>query len=198
MKHHIIYVPGLGDHRTWAQRLAPKYWEVFGITGHVFVMNWRDKEAFAPKLERLLRMIDELSTNGDKVSLVGTSAGASAVLNAYTARLDKVAGVVCICGKINNPSVHSPRYIENPAFKESLMELQRILPKLGPKARARIMSIRPLVDESVPPADTIIPGARALVIPTIGHAFSIATALIFAAYTMVKFLKKQATSNTRG
>jgi len=193
MTHHVIYVPGLGDHRTRAQRLAPKYWQIFGVKGHVFVMHWRDKEAFAPKLTRLLAMIDGLTKDGDQVSLVGTSAGASAVLVAYAARLDKVTGVVCICGKINHPETISPsRFIENPAFKESLAELQKVLPKLGLKERERIMSIHPISDNLVPPADTIIPGAREGVVPTFGHSFSIGLTLVFAAPSMMSFLKKQA------
>ncbi len=192
MTHHVIYVPGLGDHRTKAQLLAPKYWQVFGVTGHCYVMHWRDKEAFAPKLERLLKMIDQLAANGDKVSLVGTSAGASAVLVAFAARLDKVSGVVCICGKINHPeTIHPGRFVQNPAFKESLAKLQEVLPKLDGTARSRIMSIHPLADESVPPADTIIQGAHEKLVPTVGHAISIGVTLIFAAFSMMRFLKHQ-------
>ncbi len=193
MTHHVIYVPGLGDHRTRAQRLAPKYWEVFGVKGHCYVMHWRDKEAFAPKLARLLQLIDELAKGGDKVSLVGTSAGASAVLVAYAARQDKIAGVICICGKINHPETIRPeRFVENPAFKESLAQLQTILPTLDSAARDRILSIHPLRDDSVPPADTIIPGAHEKLIPTVGHAFSIGMTLIFGAAMMMGFFRKQA------
>ncbi len=193
MKHHVIYVPGLGDHRAKAQRLVTGYWRIYGVEGRMFVMNWRDKEPFAPKLNRLLRLVDELAEDGGKVSLVGTSAGASAALNAYAARLDKIAGIVCICGKINHPETIRPKFfIENPAFKESLAELQRTLPKLGPSARARVMSIRPLRDGSVPPADTVIPGAQGAVIPTVGHAFSIGMTLVFGAYNMMRFLRRQA------
>ena len=193
MTHHAIYVPGLGDHRTRAQRLAPKYWEVFGVKGQCYVMNWRDKEALAPKLTRLLQLIDELAKGGNKVSLVGTSAGASAVLVAYAARQDKISGVICICGKINHPETVKPsRFVQNPAFKESLAELQQILPKLGPRARDRIMSIHPLYDGIVPSADTIVPGAQERLIPTVGHAFSIGMTLIFGAALMMGFLKKQA------
>lgn len=192
MKHHVIYVPGLGDHRARAQHLVAGYWRLYGVVGHIHTMNWCGKEAFPPKLDRLLKQIDELTRNGDKVSLVGTSAGASAVLNAFAARLDKVSGVACICGKINNPPANSPYYVDNPAFKESLHELQRILPKLGSEDRARVMSIRPLYDGLVPPADTIIPGAQNRIIPTAGHSLSIAAALVFGSPIMIGFLKKQA------
>jgi hypothetical protein len=193
MTHHVIYVPGLGDHRTRVQLLAPKYWQIFGITGQVFVMNWNDKESFAPKLERLLAMTDRLTAEGNKVSMVGVSAGASAVLVAYAARLDKIAGVVCICGKINHPETVEPeRFAENPAFKGSLAELQRILPKLGLEHRAHIMSLRPLLDGTVPVADTFIPGARNRLIMAAGHAFSIVVALLFVAPVFIAFLKRQA------
>jgi len=191
MRTHVIYVPGLGDYRTRLQRLAPRYWGLFGVVGRFYLMRWNDKEAFAPKLARLLDLIDKLGADGSRVCLVGTSAGASAVLVAYAARLDKVAGVVCICGKINHPETIRPaRFVENPAFKEYLAELQKILPKLGPEARSRIMSIHPMSDMIVPPADTVIPGAHERSVPTAGHAFSIAVTLVFYAYPMMRFLKR--------
>ena len=191
MTHHLIYVPGLGDHRSRGQQLVVRLWELFGIKSHCYVMRWSDKEPFAPKLERLLSLIDELFEDGDKVSLVGTSAGASAVLVAFAARMDKITGVVCICGKVNHPETISPsRFLVNPAFKESLAALQQALPKLGPQVRSRIMSIHPLMDGSVPPADTIIPGAREKLMPTIGHSFSIFIALTFGAYGIMNFLRR--------
>lgn len=191
MKHHVIYIPGLGDYKPRGQQLVPKYWRLFGVNGHYFAMHWNDKEPFTPKLARLLAVIDALSKNGDRVSLVGTSAGASAVLLAYAARPKKIAGVVCICGKINNPSARDPRYAGNPALKEFLFKLQDALPKLTPDMRKRIMSIRPLSDKEVPPADTIIPGAKGQVIPVSGHVVSIGVALVFYSGVVVGFLKRQ-------
>lgn len=193
MAHHVIYVLGLGDHRTRGQRLAPKYWQLFGVQGHTFVMKWGDKELFAPKLERLLALIDRLAADGSRVSLVGASAGASAVLVAFAARPDKVASVVCICGKINHPETVSPhRYTENPAFKESLAELQRVLPRLSNRQRSRILSLRPFYDDVVPVADMYIPGAHMRRIPAAGHVVSIVVALIFSAPFFIRFLKRQA------
>jgi pimeloyl-ACP methyl ester carboxylesterase len=178
------------------QQAVVKWWSVLGVEGYYVPMYWADKEGFAPKLARLLAKIDELAQNGDKVSLVGTSAGASAVLVAFAARIDKVSGVVCICGKINHPETIKPeRFVENPAFRESLAELQKALPKLGPEARPRILSIHPLYDSVVPVADTKIPGAHEHVVPACGHAFTIATTLLFGAFGMIYFLKKQMTKS---
>lgn len=188
---HIIYVPGLGDSKPHAQQFIPGYWGLFGVTGYYLPIRW-SSGAFAPKLERLIGKIDELAAKGDRVSLVGTSAGASAVLVAYAARPDKVAGVVCICGKINHPETVEPwRFAENPAFKESLAQLQQVLPALDRAARARIMSIHPWYDDLVPVADTRIPGATEKTIPAIGHVFGIFVALVFCTPIIIKFLKRQ-------
>jgi len=191
MKHHVIYVPGLGDHKPRGQQLVPKYWRLFGVYGHYFAMRWNSKEPFAPKLARLLALVDDLSKNGDRVSLVGTSAGASVALLVYATRPNKVNGVVCISGKINNPSATHPRYRENPALKESLFKLQDALPGLTPSMRKRIMSFHPFQDQEVPPADTIIPGAQERLIPISGHVASIGVALVFYTPALIRFLKRQ-------
>lgn len=193
MTHHVLYVPGLGDHKSQGQQTVVRWWRVFGVQGHLVPMHWLGQERFVPKLRRLLAEIDRLAVDGNEVSLVGTSAGASAVLVAFAQRQEKIAGVVCICGKINHPeTIHPERFAQNPGFRDSLAELQTMLPKLGPEARRRIMSVHPLVDGSVPPADTIIPGAREKLIPTFGHAFSIAMTLVFGAYGLIRFLKSKA------
>jgi pimeloyl-ACP methyl ester carboxylesterase len=193
MKHHVIYVPGLGDHRSRGQQMVVRWWRVFGVRSYCYVMNWGDKKPLRPKMEGLLRLVDELAQNGDKVSLIGTSAGASAVLIAYAQRPNKISGVVCICGKISHPeTIHPLRYKFNPAFKESMSQLQDVLPKLDTQARARILSIHPLADESVPPVDTLLPGAQEKLVPTFGHAFSIGFTLVVKPRMMINFLKKQA------
>ena len=99
MAHQVIYVTGLGDDRSYGQITILKSWRLWGLKPHYFPFKWADKEPFEPKFQRLLAKIDDLSTDGNYVSLVGVSAGASAVLNAYAERKN-LTGVVCICGKI--------------------------------------------------------------------------------------------------
>ena len=194
MQHHVIYVPGLGDHKTQGQRFVPRFWEIFGVKkGHYIPMHWNDKRPFVPKLQRLLDKVDELSADGSHVSLVGTSAGASVVLVALAQRPNKVTGVVCICGKVNHPeTVGHDRYAENPAFEESMSMLQEALPEIRAKYANRILSIHPLYDGTVPVRDTIIPGAREKTVWFVGHAVSIFMMLVFGSGMILRFLKKQA------
>lgn len=111
MAHHIIYVPGLGDYKTYGQNIAIQIWRLFGFRPHYFPLFWQDVAGFKHKLDRLEKFIAGLQKSGDIVSLVGTSAGASAVLNAYVNNM-QVAGVVYICGKINHPENVSPLVFE--------------------------------------------------------------------------------------
>jgi dienelactone hydrolase len=192
MTHHVLYVPGLGDHNSHGQETVPQRWGKYGVAGHYAPMLWNDKQPFAPKLQRLVDKIDELSADGSAVSLVGASAGASAVLLALAARPNKVVGVVCICGKVNHPeTIGRNRYIENPAFETAMIDLQKALPEITAKYASRIMSIHPLYDGTVAVRDTIIPGAREKTILGIGHALSIFGALVFRSGMIIRFLKDQ-------
>lgn len=189
MRHHVIYVPGLGDSRTYGQDKAIKNWQKYGLTAHFFPMGWADKEKFGPKLERLLGKIDELTKQGHRVSLVGVSAGASAVLNAYARRSD-VHGVVLIGGKVQNPrSIGRLIFDVNPAFKESVFMAEKSLKSLGPDKISRIMSIHPLIDGRVPVADTRIPGSVEKTVPVIGHVTGILYTIVFRGRLIANFLK---------
>lgn len=182
-------MPGLGDSRSYGQNIALQAWRLFGLKPHYFPLGWADKEDFSPKLTRLLDKIDRLSRIDNKVSLVGVSAGASAVLAAMAARKN-IAGVVCVVGKIHNPQTVSDYiYRSNPAFKQSMNGLKDDLKKLDDKDRNKIVSIHPLKDKTVPIEDTIIRGAREKTIPVRGHVFSIFYILVLAIPTMTKILR---------
>jgi pimeloyl-ACP methyl ester carboxylesterase len=168
---NIIYIPGLGDKTAYGQQLITHTWRLYGVRARCERMLWAKDVQFAPKLQRLLDRIDELHQQGKEVALVGSSAGASAALVAFAQRQDVIKGVVCLCGKINNPDTIGPAvYAENPAFQLSMREVQKALPLLNDEARQRIMSIHPKQDNTVPIADTIIPGAIEAIIPTAGHS----------------------------
>lgn len=191
VQHHAIYIPGLGDSRSYSQDNAIKKWAKRGVVGHYFPVGWADKEDWAPKLARLLTKIDKLSAHGHIVSLVGASAGASAVLNAYAHR-PAVNAVVCIAGKINNPQSISKRiYQINPAFKQSVYGVFGSLSGLNNTQKTKIMSIHPLFDGTVPVKDTLIDGAVEKSIPVIGHRLGIFYTITLGSSTITNFIKSQ-------
>lgn len=190
MTNHVIYVPGLGDQHPQIQLKLLKIWRWLGLNVHFQNIGWADGEAFEPKLERILESIDEINDKDTKISLVGVSAGASAALNAYSLRKDKITRVVFICGKLLHPETVNPRYfIENPAFRDSLYLAQENIKKLNQKDKSKMLTAHPLYDNLVPVGHTKIPGIRKKLILAVGHILSIFVALVFYAPGFAKFIK---------
>ena len=100
--HHIIYIPGLNDqlavHKI-ATKLLPTFWRWRGFYGHLISPSWEVGE-FYPKLQAVTDKIDELTSHGHLVSLVGQSAGSSLALNAFAARREFVTGLVILTGRL--------------------------------------------------------------------------------------------------
>lgn len=192
-KLHVIYIPGLGDRKPDRQRMAINLWRFYGVEAELFHMNWGDKKPWEPKLKKLLKRIDKLDREGKTVALVGVSAGATAVINAFAARQDKVVGVVCISGKIHRPENIQARYRRtNPSFITSAYACPRSLAAIGKANRKRLLSIYALFDEVVTTRDSRVAGARNRLSPTIGHAITIGFQLILGAPFFLGFLKRQA------
>jgi pimeloyl-ACP methyl ester carboxylesterase len=156
-------------------------------------MVWNDDEEFELKLTRLTDTIDRLYEKGHKISLVGASAGAGAVINAFAARKDKVSGVVLIAGWVNFPESIGAGYRRtNPAFVESSYRVQKSLDTLDFDVdRTRIQSRYAVFDESVSRRHSETIGAHNKTVPSLGHAITIATQLLFGAPFWIRFLEKQ-------
>ncbi len=189
-KLHIIYIPGLGDDNVAGQRRAVKLWRLYGVQAEMYQMLWADGVAWEYKFNALLHRIDELHDKGLNVCLVGVSAGASAVINAYAAREQSIAGVVLIAGKVNHAeTVGSGVRSSNPSFWSSIQACEQSLALLGPDARVRLQSRFAIKDSVVSEADSRVPGAYNRRVFSIGHVSTIAAQITLGAPSIVRFLK---------
>ncbi len=189
-KLHCIYIPGLGDNRVRGQQAAVNTWRLWGVSAEVVRMCWADGEPWEAKQVRLLRRIDELLAEGSPVALVGASAGASAVINAYAARKDKLVGCVLIAGKVNRPAaIGSYYYRHAPAFIDSVRQCQTSLRQFDSGHRRRILSRYARTDPVVAQADSVIEGAYNQCVAVSGHAYMIGSQIVFGARTFTRFLK---------
>jgi pimeloyl-ACP methyl ester carboxylesterase len=190
-KHHIIYLPGIGDHKPYFQPQILNFWKIFGVTPHYHPVIWRGDEDFGIKLERITKLIDELFAKGYLVSLVGVSAGATAAFNAYMQRPEIVNKVVYICGKLRRPETVGQYYYKtNPAFIQSLKKVQPQISKLSAKDSSKMLSLRPFFDQTVPIADMTLPKVKNLQMLSFYHIPSIFIGLIFYAPVICLFFKK--------
>lgn len=191
-QHHVIYIPGIQDDAYHAQSLAVSFWRLYGVRGHCHPIPWTGEEAYAPKFQRLLAQIDKYIERGHKVSLVGASAGVSAILNAYVERPNDITGLVYICAKINAPETVSPKtYAANPAFKTALYDLQTNLHKLSAADKAKMLSLYSSNDQTVSYQATVIPGVTEKLLPPLRHGYAIMYSLTLGAPGFIRFLKRQ-------
>lgn len=192
-KHYVIIVPGLGD-ETQKIKWVTNHWRKYGLEPILRNFRWKSGEKhFKPKLKRLISHIDDLLEGENKVSLVGASAGGSAVLNAFAHRRNKISKVITVCarlkrGKERGLRSYERRTKESPPFGESILMLEKLEPKLTMADRKKIMTIRAIFDELVPDDTAQVRGATNNQIKSIEHMFSIWMALGFYKPT-IKFLK---------
>lgn len=188
-KLKIIYIAGIGKGHKMGQQAAVKLWRFYGVSPIFYDMHW-EKGEWDEKLQQLLKLIDE--TDGP-VALVGVSAGASAAINAYAARKDKVSGVVLIAGWVNRPEDVGAYYYEhNPAFVDSAKLAPESLAKLDSNARKRILSRYALKDEMVSSPHSFVEGAHNQRVMSAGHFITITTQILLGAPGFLRFLKRQA------
>lgn len=191
--HQVIIIPGLGDRTAFIEK-ATLNWRKRGLEPEVVPFCWGDaSSSFDDKLSYLLTIVDQRATKGE-VSLVGTSAGGSAAVNALLERPDQIMRVVNICGRLKR-GLGGLRSLErmsssNPAFRHSVELLEDRMKSVTPEQRLRMMTVRALLGDEYVPADTIaIPGSNNIVIPTGEHIFSIGAALTVFSKPILDFLQ---------
>jgi len=126
-------------------------------------------------------------------AFLGTSAGASAVLNAFFARRDDIRSVVSVCGRLRAgdgvyPSLDQSR--NRLLFKPSVLCCDEGISRLTPADTAKILTIRPLFDELVPVTTMTIAGATNRRILAVEHMVGIYLALSVYARLIVDFLAR--------
>lgn len=194
MGHTVIYIPGLGDRKKpllWMQKYLLRGWRAYGLHVQLFVVEWTNDSPFTDRFDQLLQLIDDLQADGQRVSLVGASAGASTAISAYVERRNEVTGVVSICGQLRGTNeVLDPALDINPRFRDSLQRMQRNLDHLRDDDGARILTLRPYLDAVVPPDQATLRRAVNKRMSAVGHLFGIGFAIVSEGWRISRFLRR--------
>lgn len=182
MKQAVILIPGLGD-KVRSLSFATHNWEkMYGVVPFVHPMRWMgSEESFETKLKRLIALIDNLCARGYDVSLLGTSAGGSCVINAFCERKRKIKRVINVCGRLKKgenvfPSLDWASQ-KSPSFRQSVLQCEENMKHLTHQDTKKIVTIRPLFDEVVPTVLVPIEGATNIRIIAVEHSISIILAM---------------------
>lgn len=186
-RHHIIYVPGLGDGFDPGRRAALRAWRVWGVTTELVPMQWFDGNPYAEKERRVLDAVRRAEAEGAVVSLIGESAGGSMAIN-VAAQLPRPHALITVCGANDPAAPVAPETLaKSPAFDESLRRLRGSLPLL---ARPATQVVRAWYDPIVKPQHTRIEGVRTHRLPTVGHMTTITLCLTVLSGYVVILIKR--------
>lgn len=193
MKQHILYIPGLGDSYDRYRKQALRLWSLFGVDAQLIPMNWYDGLSYERKFKQASDVIVQLAKAGERVTLVGESAGGSMAINLFAAH-PEVACLITIAGvnKATTPVI-SKTLRRGPAFATSRQRLADALPKIPDRRRQNIHTLSGLIDNVVASPFSIIPGTNRRRVWSIGHVSTIALCLTFLCGYIV-FLAKKPTS----
>ncbi len=192
IEHHVIIIPGLGNgvaKHEWAVRR----WKRYGIIPHVFDARWTVEEPdFNRKLERAIHLVDSLAKPNTHVSLVGNSAGSSFVLNIFGKRKKNIHRVIINCGRVRTGDwpwfTFDQATSSSPSFKKSVLMAEKTESTLSETDRVKILTLRPIFDEVVPPITVPIKGARNEVVSSVEHVLSIALNMTLLDRRIVDFI----------
>lgn len=173
-KHHLIYIPGLGDRYDGLRRMALSTWRLWGMSPELVPMQWYGGDSYQVCFNAILAAIKRAEAKGYKVTLVGESAGASIAIN-VAASQPNLHGLITLCGVTHPHATVSPLIRKkSPAFNESLSYLETSLPKLN---LATTHCIRALFDFVVVRKYSLIEGAHHHAVWGVGHLLVISLCL---------------------
>lgn len=190
---NLFIIPGIGYTVDWIKFLTRNWEKEYGIEPHVVDFVWMaESDKFPLRFERMGKYLDEDIKESKDISLLGISAGGSAVVNLFYPRKDKIKKVITVCGRVHDPNVrkmwnHKPEVLG--VYEESVKLCETNLDKLTSQDKKRILTIRPLYDEVVPTKTMTIEGAVNERILAAQHMVSISLALSLYSKTIVDFLK---------
>lgn len=191
MKHHIIYIPGLGDYYNGFRRVLLSTWRLYGVTVKYMPMDWYQGGGYDQREARIKQAVIQAQQQGRTVSLVSESAGGSIALNVFSE--DKsIYRLVSICGVNSSTTPISPRiYARSPAFQAAVEKLAVSLPTITDERRREVVVLTSLYDGTVKPSDSALRGARAHRIFAVGHIVAITVCLLFYGAWVTRFITRR-------
>ncbi len=194
LTNHLIIIPGLGNNIK-GHILATAGFKKFNIVPYIFDTKWRIEEnGFEEKFKRALKLVDSLASKNSKISIMGNSAGSSFAINLFANRKNQIDKIIINCGRVRDGDWPWFTFDQatklSPSFRESVLWAQKFEKNFTNADRKKILTLRPIFDEIVPPLTVPIRGAKNEIIPLIGHSLTITLNMTLLKNKVVNFILK--------
>lgn len=191
MKYTIFYIPGLGDNYDVYRQKALRLWSFFGVNAELLPMNWYAGGTYDDRFQYASQVITTAIASGNRVALVGESAGASMAINLFAAN-PSIAKIITVAGVNAAATPVAPRTLRRgPAFAESRQRISESLDGISPDRRRHIYTLSAWLDTVVRSNYSQISGAaHNYRVWSVGHLFTIAMCLTVLAGYIVHLAKR--------
>ena len=195
----LIVVPGFNasEERVKFFQKATQPWEQQGITSLVVPVPWHEGDHLT-HLDMLDDTVSREISGGNKVSLLGASAGGVLAINAL-AENPEIDKVITVSSRIKPTTIEGYLDLESirdlsPSSAEGIELLDASKDdSLPPELRSRIMNTRALSgDDQVPPQLSYLEGAYNVWMPPArSHIDAVTTAMTKHSGIIIDFLKQE-------
>lgn len=190
VRHHVIYISGLGDLYDGPRRFFLKFWQMYGVKTELVAMQWTNDESYEDKFMRVKQAIETAQASGRRVSLVGESAGASMMFN-VAADEPELYGIVSLCGvNTSKTPVATSILHKKPAFARAIKTLDDAREKVMITKADHVTAITARRDQSVPVSTNQIVGAQHIKVFSVGHLTTIFLCLTVYNFIVVRAIKR--------
>lgn len=189
---NLIIIPGLGDDARYTKFLTRNWEKKYGIKITVMTFGWTgEANKFQERFDVIDEKINKFLQENKNVSLLGISAGGSAVINLYTKNKDKIERVICVCGRLKDPDIGkmwNHRKKDLGIFTQSVRFAEENTCKLDKKDLDKFLTIRPFYDDVVPVRTMTLNGAKNKKVNSIQHMISIFLIMTFYSKISAEFI----------
>ncbi|MDB5175691.1 MAG: hypothetical protein JWM81_549 [Candidatus Saccharibacteria bacterium] len=158
----FLYINGLGDGTTTLKdKIVHWWWKRKSLDIHYAHINWYDGKSFEDKLQAVHQMVNTMLHDFGGVAIIGSSAGGSLALNAFSQLKTKNVCAVIAHGRLragnynNRNSMHHRAHLDTPrpsrSFYDSVMYAEKeVIPSLSDDEKMRLLVLSQLTDLVVP------------------------------------------------
>jgi hypothetical protein len=158
----FLYINGLGDGATTAKdHIVHWWWKQKGLSIEHAHINWYDGKSFEDKLQVVSQKVDEMLSDFGCVAIIGSSAGGSMALNAFSHLKTRNVCAVIAHGRLragnydNRNSMHHRAHLDTPrpsqSFYDSVIHAeQEVIPSLSDDEKKGLLVLSQLTDLVVP------------------------------------------------
>ena len=177
----VVIVAGYGDRTDYIEHLTARWPQKYDLEPHVYAFG--TLEAPETYEDRWQEFEDKINVIG-QTAVIGVSFGFSIAARAMLEHPEQVDRIVSIAGPhdlsaVNQETLDKKYPMLNrslSAFNDSLLPVDRV------------MTLSPLIDPTVSPANVIIQGAKNHKVPMFGHGPGIVAAFLLREKTIASFI----------